>query len=60
MDEIRRICAGERIIWDNRLGFSEKEFQIQGISSGIAGNSVERGPGERGTTVVAAMCFSFL
>ena len=33
------------------LDFGAKQFRIQGISSGTAGDSVERNPGKRGATV---------
>jgi len=44
--KIKRICPGQWIIRDNRLGFGAKKFRIQGISSGTAGHPVEWGPGQ--------------
>ena len=53
MAKIQGICPGQRIIRDNELRFGSKQFRIQRISSGTAGDPVERGPGEGGATVYA-------
>ena len=50
MAKIQGICPGQRIIRDNELSFGAKQFRIQGISSGTAGDPVERNPGQRGAT----------
>ena len=52
MAKIQGICPGQRIIRDNELSFGAKQFRIQGISSGTAGDPVERNPGQRGATVL--------
>ena len=46
MVEIQGICPGQRIIRGSELCFGAKQFRIQGISSGTAGDSVERNPGK--------------
>ena len=50
MAKIQGIYPGQRIIRDNELSFGAKQFRIQGISSGTAGDPVERNPGQRGAT----------
>lgn len=48
---IPRTSSEQHIIRDNRLGFSENQFTIQGISSGTVENLVEGNPGRQDAIV---------